>query len=191
MELKVKEIIINAARTIFARFGFDKTTMNDIAKAAHKAKSSLYHYFRNKENIFREVVERESDVLKKKIVTAVKSKDHPKEKLSVYIITRMEILDQLANYYSALKDEYLKHYGFIEKLRQQHLVDEIEMIKKILEEGHKKAVFYVEDLDMTAAAIVTALRGLEYPWATDKRFSDTKKSINNILGILFDGIVKR
>ena len=33
-----KEIIIAAATTLFSRFGLDKTTMEDIAKAAKKGK---------------------------------------------------------------------------------------------------------------------------------------------------------
>jgi len=44
LEKDVREIIIEAARGIFARFGFRKTTMDEIAQLAHKAKSSIYHY---------------------------------------------------------------------------------------------------------------------------------------------------
>ena len=54
-----KEIIIAAATTLFSRFGLDKTTMEDIAKAAKKGKSSLYYYFKSKEQVFAEVIRKE------------------------------------------------------------------------------------------------------------------------------------
>ncbi len=51
MQRGVKGIIITAARGIFAQYGFRKTTMDEIARAAHLAKSSIYHYFRSWESV--------------------------------------------------------------------------------------------------------------------------------------------
>ena len=47
-----REAIISAATGLFSRFGLEKTTMEDIAKAARKGKSTLYYYFKNKEAVF-------------------------------------------------------------------------------------------------------------------------------------------
>ena len=52
--------IVEIAKDIFARFGFKKTTVEEIAKAARKTKSSLYYYFNNKEEIFQAVIEHEA-----------------------------------------------------------------------------------------------------------------------------------
>ncbi|MBK8194584.1 MAG: TetR/AcrR family transcriptional regulator [Lewinellaceae bacterium] len=51
-----KEEILQAGRDCFARFGFDKTTLDDIGRIAGLNKASLYYYFRNKEEIFIAVV---------------------------------------------------------------------------------------------------------------------------------------
>ena len=50
---KVRDNLVNAARQLFTRFGFEKTTMNEIAMEARKGKSSLYYYFTSKEEVFR------------------------------------------------------------------------------------------------------------------------------------------
>lgn len=52
----VKELILDAARGNFSRFGFRKTTMDEIAQSVYKTKTSVYHYFKGKEHIFYEVV---------------------------------------------------------------------------------------------------------------------------------------
>ena len=190
-EKDVKEMIIEAARGIFARFGFSKTTMDEIAKAAYKAKSSIYHYFKSKEEIFREIVVKESRTLKEEITKAINQEDNPQKKLRAYVITRMHTLQKLANFYSALKDEYLKHYEFIEKVRKNHDREEMEIIKEILRDGNEKGVFDIKDLEVTAFAIIVALKGLEYRWVQETDVSKIEKDIDSLLAILFNGIVKR
>lgn len=49
-----RERIFNAATTLFARYGYRRTTMEDIASEAGLSRTSLYLQFRNKEDIFRE-----------------------------------------------------------------------------------------------------------------------------------------
>jgi AcrR family transcriptional regulator len=52
----VYQQIMEAAHLLFQRFGYKKTTMEDIAREAGKGKSSLYYYFKTKEEIFRETM---------------------------------------------------------------------------------------------------------------------------------------
>ena len=52
-----KRIITKVAQKIFSKYGLIKTTVDEIAKAARMGKASLYHYFKSKEDIFKEVVD--------------------------------------------------------------------------------------------------------------------------------------
>jgi AcrR family transcriptional regulator len=187
----IREIIINVARNIFAKFGFRKTTMEEIAQAARKGKSSIYHYFNSKEEIFNAVVEKETSTLHIALSEAINTSFTPEEKLKAYIQTRMDTISKLANLYSALKDEYLDHFSFIEKIRSHFDQEEIKMIKEILVEGINKGDFVIEDLEITAFGIITALKGLEYPIFVKKEYVDIEKKFNGLLNILFYGIVKR
>ncbi len=45
-----RENILKIAREIFSKYGFKKTTLDDIANAVRKGKSSLYYYFKSKVN---------------------------------------------------------------------------------------------------------------------------------------------
>jgi len=46
------EIILDAAEQIFKRYGYSKTTMDDIAREAMIGKGTIYYYFNTKEDIF-------------------------------------------------------------------------------------------------------------------------------------------
>lgn len=52
-----REQILNAARTIFIRLGFDGASMNDVAAEAGVSKATLYVYFASKEALFAALIE--------------------------------------------------------------------------------------------------------------------------------------
>ena len=52
------EDVVTAATQVFARYGYKRVTMADLAEAAHMSRPSLYLVFPSKEQVFRAVVER-------------------------------------------------------------------------------------------------------------------------------------
>jgi len=55
--------ILDAAADLFAHYGYDKTTMDDIARAAHVSKGAIYLHFRSKDDLFDALMLRETDLL--------------------------------------------------------------------------------------------------------------------------------
>jgi TetR/AcrR family transcriptional repressor of mexJK operon len=59
-----RQQIIDGAMKVFSREGFEKATNKDIAEAAHiKSPGLIYHYFKDKTDLFRQVVEERATVL--------------------------------------------------------------------------------------------------------------------------------
>jgi len=188
---EVKEAIVNVARHIFSRFGFKKTTMDEIAIASRKGKSSIYYYFASKEEIFQAVVEKEAQILKQELIKATNETDSPAQKLKMHVLIRMRTMEKLANFYSAIKDEYLGHLDFIEKIRKKYDQEEIQMMENILVEGVKDGIFEIDDTSLAAIAIVTALKGMEIPlfWGVEEK--DLESRLDHLIHILFNGVMKR
>ena len=55
---KKRDEILEAACELFARFGFKKTTLEDIGDEVRLGKASLYYYFRSKDELIKEVAKR-------------------------------------------------------------------------------------------------------------------------------------
>lgn len=53
-----REAILDAAFQVFAAYGYRRTSMDDIARAAGLSRPALYLHYRNKEDIFRSGAER-------------------------------------------------------------------------------------------------------------------------------------
>ena len=188
----IRESIVNAAGDIFSKYGYKKTTMDDIALALGKGKSSIYYYFRNKEEIFQAVLEQEVILLKSKLQKAVNGKKHHKGKLKAYIITRMKGFESMLNFYNAVKNEYLAQFEFIERIRYGYDQEEIATVQGILEEGIEKGVFRIEDPFLASLAIVTSMKGFEIPlYIKGKKGQDIEPRVDKLLKMLFNGILKK
>lgn len=59
-ELSIEQRILLAAKELFFHYGYDKTTMNEIADKAQISKSTLYLRWKKKEDLFDALVMRES-----------------------------------------------------------------------------------------------------------------------------------
>jgi AcrR family transcriptional regulator len=187
-----RNAILDASRDLFARFGYKKTTMEDIAMALRKGKSSLYYYFKNKEEIFQAVIELESELLHTKLQEVVKTGGDAAQKLRNYVTIRMETIGQLENYQKVLKEDLYGGYDFLGSYKQKGDVLEEGLLKSILDEGVAANVFHVKNTKLGAIGIVTALRGLEIPlFRGSSNAEDLSLQLDNILNILFFGVMKR
>ena len=185
-----KERILSAATNLFSRFGLEKTTMEDIAKAAGKGKSSLYYYFKSKEDVYAEVIRKEIAGLKTTIRKAIEEEDDPYNKFTKFVGTRLNYLNKKADQYITIRDEYLKHYQFIQNLTADYSDWEMSIIKDIIEYGRDKGLFLVTDSETISRAIFFALKGLEYPWTTNLTQIELEKSVYVLVDILLKGISK-
>jgi len=185
-----KERILSSAKNLFSRFGLEKTTMEDIAKAAGKGKSSLYYYFKSKEEVYAEVIRKEIAGLKTTIRKAIEEEDDPYNKFTRFVGTRLNYLNEKADQYTTIKDEYLKHYQFIQNLTADYSDWEMSTIKDIIEYGRDRGLFLVTDSETISRAIFFALKGLEYPWTTNLTRLELEKSVYVLVDILLKGISK-
>lgn len=185
-----RKVILTAGQ-IFSRYGYRKTTMEEIANALKMGKSSVYYYFDSKEEIFEAVVLYEANILRNELTAAIKSVDSPVDKMRKYVFVRMKSFENLANYYNAIFDKNLDHFHFIEQIREKYDREELAILRLILYHGSRKNVFTIVNSEYTALAIQTTLKGLEVPLFWKKREVNIESRLNAILNVLFNGILKK
>ena len=186
---KTRIKFIKAASETFDRYGFKKTTMDDIAYAAGKGKSSLYYYFKNKEEVFEAVVEHEASLLKEEIYLAITQYDSARDKLRQYILHRMKRFAAKGNLYQALNDDLLLTFSFIEKIRNKYRYWELNEIGQILQTGIEKKEFKVVNIEFLSSALLTAMIGFEMPLLqTPETDIEFEKKINDVINMIFYGI---
>ena len=108
--------ILKAAERLFLQFGFRRTAMDDIARAAGVAKGTLYLYFNSKEAVFRTLQAR----LHAEIITEAEAA----------LATRGAFADRLFRVLYALHGELLARFG-----GSEHLLELVEARDRLDHEG--------------------------------------------------------
>lgn len=189
---EVRDYIVNVACKIFNRHGFKKTTMDEIALACHKGKSSIYYYFKSKEDIFRAVVEREAEELKERLDRTIRKDDQAVDRLKAYILFRLYRVRSLENFYAALNEDSLSHMDFILEIRRNFDMEERQLVREILDDGMRNGSFHITSSEIGAIAISTMMKGLELPLLlSEEHKADREELLEDLIRILFYGIIKR
>ena len=189
---EVRTHIVGVARRIFTRNGFRKATMEEIASLSRMGKSSIYYYFKSKEEIFRAVVEFEARMLKERLSRIISKSSSPPERLKAYILFRLHHIRTLENFYSALNEEALSHMDFILEIRRNFEIEEQQLVSEILEDGMKQGIFQLSSSKIGAIAISTMMKGLELPLLLDEAHkTDREELMEDLIRVLLYGILKR
>lgn len=78
----IRHSLIEKGKILFSKFGFQKTTIQDITKQVGIAQGSFYKFFQSKEELYFVILEMEEEKIKAKLAQLPLSEDvHPKETL--------------------------------------------------------------------------------------------------------------
>ena len=186
-----RDRIVEASETVIHHFGFEKTTMNDIAKAIRKGMSSLYHYFTSKEQIFAAVLRKEVADLRGEFLKVIDAEPTPEGKIRAYILTRMQIFRSKLDRHMSFIEATAERYELLMRMHQEYDPQEIRIVSAILADGVQRGSFDIDDIEATAAALVSALKSFEYPFDRAADAAATERNVDSMLKMLFYGIVPR
>lgn len=182
---------MDVARRLFAQYGKSHVTMNDIAIASGKGRRTLYTYFRNKDEVYLAVIENELDLLIDRL-QVVMAKELPADrKLEEYIFVRFEAVKEAVERNGSLKADFFRNIYEVEKARRPIDVKEIRMLKQIYDDGVQKKIFTVQNTQWAAMMTLYALKGLEAPYLNHTIGTYIRDHRQNIIKVLFGGIVRQ
>jgi TetR/AcrR family transcriptional regulator len=192
------ETILESARRLFARYGFSKCTMEDIAADTGRGKASLYYYFPTKEAIFREVIAREQADFKRLAQSTFDARGTAAEKITAYVEQRLEYFHQLMNLGKLGVQSFSGIRPVVADLFDEFSRWELNALRAILQTGSQCGEFSLDDLESTASTLLHALQGLRLraltavgdtqldPATSDTLLRETRMLVDLILhGILF------
>ncbi len=97
--------IVDAARTVFARKGFARGIMDEIAREAGMAKGTVYLYFRSKKEIYGAVLNRDMEFLKKSMLERIDAEKNLKDKIRAFTLARIENAETKKKFFQIMDTE--------------------------------------------------------------------------------------
>ncbi len=154
--------ILKAAQQIFARYGYFKSTMDDIAQAMGMKKGSLYYYYKSKEDILKDVVNYESEQFLNALQKEIESLKTPQEKILRFLQFRTKEFMQLMNLHQVSIQAFLEATSILSEMYQECFEKEINLLTKIINEGIKKGLFFEYDALKIAKSMLTFAEAVHF-----------------------------
>lgn len=191
--------ILDAAQTRFARYGFSKVTMDEIAEDVGMAKASLYYYYPAKEHVFRAVIRREQEEFLKQTGAILDQSIPAAQKLTGYISQRVALSTQLLNL-SALSAKFWQNMKPV--FRDLFIAfgqEELQLLTRILRDGKKHDEFSISSPEKTAELILHVVQGLrlratqatQFRGKDEVRLDEFQKETRLLMEIILKGIIKK
>ncbi len=190
-ELEVKERIIESATKYFSKYGFHKTTMDEIAKNIHKAKGVLYYYFKSKEELFNEVLKKELGTLKEALLEIVHSNNNALTKLTDYIFTRFKLLNKAVNYHETLKADFFEKYHFVKDVREDFEKFEQVQLTAIIEKGKEEGYLDVKDVGPAVDVFMMIMKSVEIPFFLQEKYDLYENTLHDLINMIASSLKAR
>ena len=169
----IKEKILNTAIKLFLCNGFRSTTVKELTDAAKIAKGTLYLYFKSKENILENIIDKfDKEYLEKAIETVNKCKGSFNDKFRTYHRYSTEYTKnnpQLMMVYNTLVGEIVGSGKKAEKMIRKIDENSRALIKSLLDEGKKEgSIKQNTNTELYAYMIMAIYAGMLLQWYVNK-----------------------
>ena len=193
-----KEQIIEAAEDLFAYYGYDKTTLSDIADKIGIKKNSIYYYFDSKEQLLNEII---SDIFKTKVdLFEEKSAGKTKvlEKLKIFLSVLIDHNFRDKNKPNVTPNAFLEISRVIDHSFQEFYLEAEKILNSILKEGIKNGELRKHkslEVSKTILGFARALEHYEYTKSItqfiDKQMQkELEKRVLHFVDLIYHGIKK-
>jgi AcrR family transcriptional regulator len=159
IEIASREKILDAAEALFARRGCAGVGMREVAEVAGLGKSSLFHYFKSKAELYAAVVGRILDLFDRSLTAALAAGGDPLRRFDRWVDT---LIDTFAQHptsarlllRSLFEDDELAGSSEEEQRADRTLKQLFAAVASLLEEGMEAGVFRTASVPHTLQSLV-------------------------------------
>ena len=187
-DVEVKNAIVESATIFFTKYGFYKTTMDEIAKHIHKAKGAIYYYFKSKEGLFNEVLRQELSRVKAELSQIVNRDADSLVTLKEYMLVRLELLNSSLNYHETLRADLFERYQFVKDVRDDFDAFERNQVTSILEKGINEGYLEVKNVSSTVDLIMMVVNSMEIPLFLQNKYKEYEDTIDELVALIVNSL---
>ncbi len=191
-EPETRDKIIKSASKLFAKRGFFKTTVDDIAQATGVAKGTVYLYFKNKQELYTATIDAHFNYALDKIAEIETKNISATEKINEIATDFVDYVSNLKTSYMPFNVENVNQIG--RTIRTMHsivmpkVIKMNEVISRVVEQGIKNGEF--RDIEPRVAAFYF-LNTIRVIFISNYYLSDISVEKDAILKLFFQGLKKR
>lgn len=187
------EILAKAAE-LLGRFGFKKTTMEDIAKAIGKSKSALYYYYKTKEEIFEAVVAEDMDESRAMTEQKMNTVESAPEKFRLMFTTIFVNIREKIDKFSVFRADVMENPALMENIGRERDIYMENLLKDLLYYGIKRGEIREmteEEIGVWTKVTNMTMRAIGQRLFLEDNFAYVEKHLDFLAMTILNGIVKK
>ncbi|MDR2913843.1 MAG: TetR/AcrR family transcriptional regulator [Tannerella sp.] len=178
--MSLKDHITTAAINLFSRNGIKRVSMDDVARKANVSKRTLYDFFRDKESLLIEVLDKIREPFSEQIGLFEKRSDTALEAMLLFNEKLMEKQTWLCDDFFEDIKRYPKAFQILLEGKRVFLNKIIELLKR----GEKESVF-MSDIDYDLISLM-AQQQMSKPASSEGIFTKyTHEEVHNTIFFIF------
>ncbi len=145
-----KSKIIYAAVKLFPELGYDKTSMRRIAEEVGITKPALYYYYKNKDELFKSIVDFGNNFSKQKLIVIRNEKSTIEKKIRDLVWMKLSLMqgsEEVRRFSGWIATDGMKH--LIKYDLEQEMISQMEIIYEIISKAKQNGELRA-DLDEEA-----------------------------------------
>jgi AcrR family transcriptional regulator len=189
----IREEILRGATELFERYGFKKTTMEDIARQIGKSKSALYYYYKTKEEIFEAVVLQEIDKQRMEASAAMKKVETAPEKFRILFTSLLAGVKEKANKFSLFRAEVYENPFLLNntmKLRDSYVEEQLRDILILGISRQEVKMMNSSEIGLWAKMVNLTMRSLGSKLFLEDDWNISKEQLAFLADTLFQGVAR-
>jgi AcrR family transcriptional regulator len=185
-----RKALLKAASDVLLELGPHKTNLDDIARRAGMAKTSLYYYFKDKNEIIRQIIRNDHDQLLEIMENAIDTAETAEDKMFALSEARYRFISSRAlRANKEIINEFRSLAGVFETERENYLKSHKALIEKILTEGIEKGeIRPIEDIELVSLIMVASMFGCDQTFAFYDQRERILEGIKSMVKIFFAGL---
>ena len=187
----VRQKILEAAEQRLWRYGFKKTTIDEIASDAGVGKGTVYLYFESKEDIGLAIIANYKEKSLRRIEAIARAADKsPAEKLKEMLQDSILTAHRKCQDSPAMLELVVAIKPHIRAHVQPFTERELGLIAEVLEEGNRLGVFDVPDTPRAARTLKMMTNGLLPPYPSVTSQEEIASEISEMVDLTVRGLRK-
>lgn len=186
--------ILDAARGIFARKGFEAATMDDIAAAAGVGKGTLYLYYRSKRDIYLAALGGGLREIRDRTQAAVDAATTIHDKIRAFVLTKVHYFNEHRDFYRIYHAEFgnlVTHPSCLPDELMALYLQQVQQLEGALAEARDQHLVRAVDPGKTAFAVFEITRGLIIRRLLDQSTTGAEDDGAFIVDLIWKGIAQR
>ena len=190
MDASKRERLLKAAIKVFARDGFFKAKVEEIAKLAGVATGTTYLYFKNKDDLLISIFEEEMTPIIEKMKKELAKFPSPQERITSFIYRHFDMVEQNPDLALLLEVELRQSNKFLHDYKGTKFKEYLDLIGEAFEEGQQQGMFRSDlNSSLFKQMVFGAIDQISTNWTLSKsKKFDLKDAAQQISSTIVQGI---